>query len=60
MLLTHAFEILQGLCTHEEVSSMYHDLVKRLDDSNNDVRTKAVCMSVSHPVRCGGLSATHS
>ena len=34
-LLTAAFNLIQGRLTGEEASDMYHDLVKRLDDSNN-------------------------
>ena len=37
-LLTAAFNLIQGRLTGEEASDMYHDLVKRLDDSNNEVR----------------------
>lgn len=38
LLMRYAYVLLAGKCTHDEVSDIYHDLVKRLDDSNNEVR----------------------
>ena len=51
LLMQYAYVLLAGKCTHDEVSDIYHDLVKRLDDSNNEVRRRL------HG--CGGFGVVH-
>lgn len=56
MLMQYAYALLAGRCTQEEVSEIYHDLVKRLDDSNNEVR-KRVCDTLAQFVEVGPRDA---
>ena len=49
LLMQYTYALMEGKCTQEEVSEIYHDLVKRLDDSNNEVC--AVCCVHGHPRR---------